>query len=294
MWAIRAIASITSGKAWGPFTICGEPRDAIIIATEDGWQDTVRPRLELAEADLGRVYVFSDRDDGEGAPTFPADMARLRAYDIKPSLVVVDSWIDTVSGGVAVKDTQQAREALRPWREYAADTHAAVLLVTHTNRMTSSNARDTYGLSAALRQTVRSSLYAIRDGDELIVGTEKSNAGRTDRPAERYTIAAVQHFAPARDSDGTVGRLDYVGPSNRSIRHHIADAVEPAGEKASRSPRIDDWLTSRLANGAVPSADLTREGKALEYSQDQIDRARKRIGATTPKRGDLWFTELRR
>jgi hypothetical protein len=42
-----------------------------------------------------------------------------------PSLVVVDAWIDTVLGGLSVKDTQQARVAVAPWKSYAADTNAA-------------------------------------------------------------------------------------------------------------------------------------------------------------------------
>jgi RecA-family ATPase len=61
LWTIRAIASITTGKPWGPFTIASEPADVILIATEDGWADTIRPRLEVAEADLDSspTYVSS-------------------------------------------------------------------------------------------------------------------------------------------------------------------------------------------------------------------------------------------
>jgi hypothetical protein len=60
LWTIRAIASITTGKPWGPFTIASDPADVILIAIEDGWSDTIRPRLEVADADLDRVYVFCE------------------------------------------------------------------------------------------------------------------------------------------------------------------------------------------------------------------------------------------
>jgi RecA-family ATPase len=52
LWTIRALASVTTGKPWGPFTIASDPADAILIATEDGWMDTIRPRLEVVEANL--------------------------------------------------------------------------------------------------------------------------------------------------------------------------------------------------------------------------------------------------
>jgi hypothetical protein len=94
LWTIRAMASVTTGKAWGPFTITGDPEDVILIATEDGWSDTIRPRLDVAEADLERLYVFSEKDDGTGTPIFPEAMAKLHAAPIRPALVVVDAWID--------------------------------------------------------------------------------------------------------------------------------------------------------------------------------------------------------
>jgi RecA-family ATPase len=192
-WGIRAIATVTTGKPWGPFTIAGDARDAVIIATEDGWQDTVRPRLEAAGADLSKVHVFSVSDDGEGVPAFPSDMERLRASGVRPALVVVDSWVDTVQGGLMLKDPQNARKALVPWKEYAAMTGAAVVLVAHTNRIATGNARDTYGLSGALRQAVRSAIYAMRDAEtgDLLVGPEKSNTGKTDVPAQRFIVSGA-------------------------------------------------------------------------------------------------------
>ena len=84
LWAIRAITSTSTGEPWGPFTIISDPADAILIATEDGWEDTIRPRLEVASADLNRVYVLCADDDGTGTPTFPDDMSALQNIGIAP------------------------------------------------------------------------------------------------------------------------------------------------------------------------------------------------------------------
>ena len=52
LWTIRAIEAITTGEPWGPFTIASDPANVVLIATEDGWEDTIRPRLDVTKADL--------------------------------------------------------------------------------------------------------------------------------------------------------------------------------------------------------------------------------------------------
>jgi nicotinamidase-related amidase len=292
LWTIRAIASITTGKPWGPFTIASDPVDVILIATEDGWSDTIRPRLEVAEADIDRVYVFSQSTDGTGPPTFPKDMEMLRNQPIKPSLVVVDAWIDTVPGGLPVKDTQKARGAVAPWKSYAADTNAAVLLVAHTNRGDRDNLRNTYGLSVALRQVACSTLYAaeVHDTSALLVGPDKSNLGARAM-AERFERTPVQHFPSTDQNDGTVARLDYLGTDGRTITDALADQLQDK-QPERKTDAIDNWLRAALASGAVRSTDLEERAKEQGYTTSQLHRSRTRVKARAFRVDGEWFTEL--
>jgi AAA domain len=292
LWAIRAIASITTGNSWGPFTIATDPADAILIATEDGWEDTIRPRLEVAGADLDRVHVLCADDDGTGTPTFPDDMSALRGIEITPSLVVVDAWIDTVSGGLQVKDSQKARRAVSPWKDYAASTRAAILLVTHTNRQESQDIRNTYGLSGALRQVARSTMYAVEDPDTkaLLVGPDKSNLGAKG-VAHRFIKTPVEHFPPTEDSDGTVALLESIGDDSRSIQDLLAEQVD-AAKPRPKTTAIDLWLRDILSDGPVPSSDLQAMAMAQGYSPDQLRGAGDRVGAKRTKEGKKWMASL--
>ncbi len=292
LWAIRAIASITTGESWGPFTITSEPADGIPIATEDGWEDTIRPRLEVAGADLDRVHVLCADDDGTGTPTFPDDMSGLRGIGITPSLVVVDAWIDTVPGGLQVKDPQKARKAVAPWKEYAAEAGAAVLLVAHTNRLDSQNIRNTYGLSGALRQVARSTIYALDDPDTkaLLVGPDKSNLGAKS-VAHRFIKTPIPHFTPTEDSDGTVALLESIGDDSKAIQDMLAEQVE-ATKPAPKTAAIDMWLSEILSDGPVPSADLEAMARAQGYSRDQLRGARERLNVTPDKVGNKWIASL--
>jgi hypothetical protein len=292
LWAVRAIATITTGEPWGPFTIASDPGDAILIATEDGWEDTIRPRLEVAHADLDRVHVLCADDDGTGTPTFPDDMSALRENELKPSLVVADAWIDTVPGGLQVKDAQKARRAIGPWKDYAAKTGAAILLVTHTNRQESQDIRSTYGLSGALRQVARITIYALEDPDTkaLLVGPDKSNLGAKG-VAHRLIKIPVEHFTPTADSDGTVALLESIGDDSRSIQGLLAEQVD-AAKPAPKTTEIDLWLSDILSNGPVPSSDLEGMAMGQGYSPDQLRGAGDRLGAKRTKEGKKWMTSL--
>lgn len=293
LWTIRAMSHVSTGTAWGPFVIAGEPADVILIATEDTWADTIRPRLEVVEADLERIHLFSESPDGTGLPMFPDDMDKLRSSGVIPSLIVVDAWIDTVHGGLVVKDPQKARQAVGPWKSYAADTGAAVLLVTHTNRGERQNVRNTYGLSGALRQVARSTLYAAEDPDTgaLLVGPEKSNLGGKAM-AERFIRTPVVYFTATATSDGTVPRLDHFGTDAMSITDILASQSSDIQPVERKTVAIDRWVAAALANGPVKSTDLDELAKGHGYSRDQVQRSRERLCVDAKKVGNEWLAVL--
>jgi hypothetical protein len=291
LWTIRAIEAITTGEPWGPFTIASDPANVALIATEDGWEDTIRPRLDVTNADLSRLVVLCENPDGTGHPTFPTDMSVLRQLD-SPALVVVDAWIDTVEGGMDVKYPQKARAAIAPWKAYSADSDASVLLTMHTNRNDRQNLRNTYGLSAALRQVARSTLYAAEDPDTnaLLVGPDKSNLGKPG-VAERFERRSVQLWTPTSDNDGTVGRLDYIGSDPRTIAEALSE--QQAYSKPQRTTEaIDAWLRETLSAGPMKSADLQALADEEGYSPSQIHQSRTRLGVQRRKDGNSWVVWL--
>jgi AAA domain-containing protein len=291
LWTIRAIEAVTTGEPWGPFTIASDPANVTLIATEDGWEDTIRPRLEVTDADLSRLVVLCENPDGTGHPTFPTDISVLRQLN-SPGLVVVDAWIDTVDGGVDVKYPQKARAAIAPWKAYAAESDASVLLTMHTNRNDRQNLRNTYGLSAALRQVARSTLYAAEDPDTsaLLVGPDKSNLGKPG-VAERFERTSVELWTPTPHNDGTVGRLDYIGSDSRTIAEALSEQREFSKPQRS-TDAIDAWLREVLADGPMKSTDLIALADEEGYSTSQLHQSRSRLGVQKRKESDGWVVWL--
>lgn len=169
LW-VRIASRITTGQADPAMKMpTRQPADVVVIVTEDSAGE-VEARLKVSGADLTRVFLFCAEDDGSGNPVFGnamnGDMLTLDAMlaqdGIDPALVVVDAWVDTVSGSLTLKDSQQARQAMHPWKILAQRHDIAVLLMTHTNRMNTANTRDLMGSTAVLRQKARMVLFAAR------------------------------------------------------------------------------------------------------------------------------------
>src|SRR6476469_948339 len=240
LWVL-VVAHVTTGTA---FPEVGMPPRSpgwvVLVLTEDDWSTVVRPRLEAAEADLSRIEVICAERDGGGSPTFPRDIKLLYA-EPTPDIVVVDCWLDTVPSNLRVSDAQNARQALHPWKEVATRTDATVLLLGHTNRVQSPNARDRYGATSALRQKARMTLFAQQDQEgHLVVGPEKAN-GAPIKPASTFSISGVPFFQPNPENDGTVPLLTYVSESDKTSREHLQDSVADR-RKGADKPHPKLWL----------------------------------------------------
>lgn len=278
LW-VWIVAAVTTGRPLPEFGIpAREPADVCIVVTEDDWTTTVLPRLTVAGADIQRVSVICENDDGTGSPEFPRDLDLILDHDPAPALVVVDAWLDTVPGSIDVQKPQGARKALAGWPDVATRTDAAVLLLAHTNRSTSSRARDRYGVTGELRKKARLTLYAQRDEEtgNLVVGPEKANTtGRM--PASEFVIESVQHFEPTEDNDGTVGALRYVGDSALTAAEHIAATADD--EDGAGRTEAEQWLESYLRmNPGIESRTAKAEGKKAGIPERTLGRARQKLG----------------
>ena len=283
---------ITTGKPCPAFGVpAREPSRVFLVITEDDWSGTVRPRLEVAGADLAMIDVICTEKDGSGAPIFPRDLHLIAQADPAPALIVVDAWLDTVPGKISVKDPQQARQALHPWKEVATATDAAVLLLTHTNRVSSANARDRYGATGELRKKARMSLYAQQDEEgQLIIGPEKMNTAKP-LPATIFTIKSVQHFEPSEDHDGTVPELVYVGQSDMTSREHIAANMETPGDTEQDAL---PWLATFLAGGPRWATDVydAAKGAGINEKKARAAKGKLSVKATRATNHGRWYWHL--
>lgn len=281
---------VSTGRGLPGFGIpTGPPGVVVLVLTEDDWSTTVRPRLELVGADLAMVRVICTEADGSGSPVFPDDMWTVTDAANGAALVIVDAWADTLPGALSVRDPQQARQALHPWRELATRAGVAVLLSGHTNREKGGNVRNAYGLTAELRKKARATLLAQPDPDDdtvLLLGPEKSNvAGKV--PASRFRIEPVRVFDPTEYTDGTVPRLRWIGDAERPARELYAEAAERTDDDQEHDrTESEQWLEDYLtANGATPRKTVLAAAAREKLAERTVKRAATHLGIVSQQSG---------
>ena len=170
----------------------------LVIVTEDDYERHLKPRCDVARADPSRIFLMvKDAETLQGQPKFPHNLLEVaevvREHNIR--LVYIDPWVSSVSKGLRLRDTQDAREAIDPLTRLARKMHCSILAVAHTNRG-EGDLRDRVGLTAVLRQAARVLLYALEPPDDdsrIIVGVEKPITPGVRRPRSIGKCRASMH-----------------------------------------------------------------------------------------------------
>ncbi|WP_336853829.1 AAA family ATPase [Sinomonas albida] len=302
---VRFAAAITTGHA---DSLIGFPRrppkNVLAIVTEDTVAEVVA-RLTLAGADMKRIHFFCAADDGTGTPIFGAnpdadDFLTLQTalVDIGDvALVVVDSWVDTVNGALVLKDGQQARTALKPWKTIARTYNLSVVLLTHTNRLDTSNIRDLMGTTSILRQFARMILVAGTTQDErgkaVWIGPDKAN-GTSLGAAVKFEIGIHQVRPETEDDPGRVARLQNPVSAAATIQDLFTQwkkSRDQADKPPSKAELVEEAVRKFMEGHAARPVKAVRAHLAKTAGEKVIDSVLRDIG-TTRKVGNGWVFML--
>lgn len=260
-YAASLIAAVTRGKLRGRHW--GKPASAIVVATEDTWNEMLLPRLIVAGADLSRVArvdVVSEEDQ-YGTLSLPADLRRLEqlCVDHGVALVVCDPLMSLLSSGIDTHKDADVRKALTPLRDFADRAGVAVLGLIHLNKSGTTDPLNAVMASRAFTAAARSVLFAAVDPEDpelYLLGHPKSNLG-PKQPTLTYRVQQVNFELEKPDDDGDqtvrTSRIVHCGEDTRSTQ----DVLEQAAEKQRKASQgetaneLYDWIAEQ---GRVVSA----------------------------------------
>ena len=247
-----------------------EPIKSIILSAEDPADKVVRPRLRAMGADLSKMLVPKESDEGE--PPFRLDDGgcleltnAIREWDAR--VVVIDplrSYFD----GDNMDNQLQARAFMNRLNGIARATGAAMILVHHVNKNTMARGRYRASGSQDFFDACRSALMAIQDPHDQ----------------EHYALSHEKHnLSPRGDSLGYTfdakgeSPFTWIGFSDLTSELASAKADEPVSPKKVKA--CEEWLRNLLSSeGEVPTVEVFKGADLEGYSQATVKRAKAALG----------------
>jgi hypothetical protein len=254
---------------------------SVLLSTEDGEADTIKPRLAAAGGDATRLFTLSAvrGDDGEErAPEIPLDLPVIEAVVAERGarLLVIDPLMAYLTGVDASRD-QDVRRALFRLAGLAERRGCAVVCLRHLNKTNGDKAIYRGGGSIGIIGAARAGLLVAPDPDDphrRLLAVTKSNLAPPSRPL-RFALAPcdgvcrVEWLGEADfEADELVRRLS---PAERAEREEVRGMLAEAM----------GFLRDLLATGPMPRSMCYLTGEAAGYSRRTLERAVRTLGLTT-------------
>lgn len=291
-------ARVSSGMAWPdvPHEAATAGR-VILLSAEDDLGDTIRPRLDAAGADAGRIVALQGveyrSENRKGYFNLARDLPALeqairRTQDVR--LVIIDP-ISAYLGGADSHNNAEIRGLLAPLADLAARHGAAVVGVTHLNKGMGGRALYRATGSLAFIAAARAGWLVTADADNpqrRLFLSAKSNLAQ-EPTGLAYTLESV-----GLPGLGPVGRVRWEPEAVTMMADDALAAGTENGEPAGVLQEAVAWLQGVLADGPVKAVDVKKRAAADGITARTLDRAKAvlKVEATRQGFGGPWVWAL--
>jgi putative DNA primase/helicase len=283
--AVYAAATCSKSREWPDIPECAPHCSTIILSAEDAADDTLRPRLEAAGADLQHVYVVASVIDNNQRVSFSlqADLENLgRKIDEigNVGLVIIDPITAYMGAKVDSHRTTDVRAVLELLTSFAAAHNVAVLAITHPPKAPQAKAIHVATGSLAFVAAARLAFLAIKEPEteRRLLLPIKNNLGAL-APGLGYSL--VQHIV----SKGIVS--SHVAWDTVPVTMTANEALA-AGTNSRRAGAVgdaEDFLRKELAGGPRPVEEIQSAAKGAGLAWRTVQRAKKKLQIKPNKNG---------
>jgi hypothetical protein len=247
----------------------------VLCLAEDSWEKTVRPRLDVAGADLDRVMFLENftipGDENAIITAIGKTKAKLVVIDPLNAFLTADSNSD-----------QKVRQALLQMRTMAEKLNVAVLMVRHLVKRGGRNAMylglGSIGIIAAARSGLL--VRCCPDDEDLrVLCHHKTNLG---------PIAPSLLYEPV-GQNGVV-RIEWRGECPYKADDLLGQTRE------SRLVEAITFLADLLALGPVPQGEVKAKAIGAGLAWRTVERAKEVLGIVVKRKGygigsqSIWHT----
>jgi hypothetical protein len=267
----------------------GPTGDVIFLSAEDCLEDTVRPRLEAAGANLERIHTIRCMVQGEEERPveIPADLPFIDDMidRYKAKLFILEPLAAYLCGADANKD-QEIRRVLYKLSRIAEKRNCAVITMRHLNKHMGGKAIYRGNMSIGVIGHARVGLLVAEDPDDQekrILAMPKINCGPRQQSL-RFGLEVVPELE--------VCRIAWLGTSPYYGDELLAE-VTPEKKEQQQYEASKLETCTQLLNAILQEANRQKLIRAVKqelvnagYSQRTIERAAAKLGCEVIREAD--------
>ncbi len=286
------IARLSRGEPMPDGTGGGRPVNSLLLVSEDGLGDTIKPRLVAARADLSRIKPIEGIDDGKGnvRPFFlPSDLATLEKLieEHQAGLVFLDPLDSFLDPGTDTNSGPAMRERLQPVIRMLERQGCTLVFLGFLNKSESVKAMYRLLGSIAILAQTRSTLGVYPDPEHkgaCLLARVKCNLA-SPVPTLRYRLEEQQGPANLR--------INWCGTSSLSA-DEILKKLAGQEHRPGKRELAEFFLRGLLLRGPCLKAECVEKAKKFDIPSSTLEKAAKKLGVKTKKQeggknlGSLW------
>ena len=272
--ALNIAAKLSRGESLDEEMKISEPINIIYQTAEDGLADTVKPRLELADADCERILVI---DESSEALSMADERLEEAIKLTNAKLLILDPIQAYLGAGTDINRANEARDMTKKLGALAEKYKCAVLLIGHMNKAS--------GTKASYRGIGSIDFFAVARSVLLV--------GRIEGEESLRAVVQIKNNLAAF---GNSKAFELSEEGFRWIGDYDISADEVLGGIAPKANKLDQAkrLLLELAEGTnrMQSKDIFEIAKEEERSKRTLENAKRELNISAKKINNTWYWDF--
>lgn len=246
------------------------PMTVIYQTTEDGLADTIKPRLEMMNADCDKVIVI---DESTQALSLSDERIEQAIKETGAKLLILDPLQAYLGADVDMHRANEIRPIFHALGLVAERTGCAIVIIGHMNKGGGKSGYRGLGsidITAAARSV-------------LVIGKSPQD------PQVRVMAHSKSNLAPQGSSIAfEIGdKFRFIGECDVTV-----DELLNGFGRRDVLGEAKQLLSSLLSDAPQPSKLIAEKSRALNISERTLKKTKKELGIVAEKIGENWFCKL--
>ena len=272
--ALNIAAKLSKGEVLENETMTQEPITIIYQTAEDGLADTVKPRLENAEADCSRILVI---DESSKLLSMTDERLEKALIQTNAKVLILDPIQAYLGGGMDMNRANEARSITKQLGLLAEKYKCAILLIGHMNKAA--------GNKAVYRGMGSIDFFAVARS-VLLVGRVKGEPDIRAVVQIKNNIAAFGHSKAFRLSEKG---FEWLGDYEITA-DEVLGGIVPKINKLEQAKQVLRKLSE--SSNMIQSNEIFSMADEKGISKRTLETAKKELKIKAKKINNLWYWEF--